>query len=131
MNGPESSLRFVPSGVDGLPDVAEVVFFPDRLELLSQGRWVVVRFLDIAQWPHDGWFYRLLARLGLGVRGRAYVADRDWFHSPDRRFFRFFTEPPITVYMADEPFETDYGSTLFRRLQDVILEGGFCSWDLG
>ena len=28
---------------------------------------------------------------GFGVRGWAFVADRDWFHPPARRYFRLFT----------------------------------------
>lgn len=59
------------------------------------------------------------------------VGDRDWFHPPSRRFFRFFTDPPITIYMPDEPRETNYGDTLVRRVQDVMSLGGFTTFDLG
>ena len=45
----QDGLRFVPSAVEGLPGVAEVAVFPDRLELLSEGKWVTVRLLDIAR----------------------------------------------------------------------------------
>jgi hypothetical protein len=124
-------LRFVPSAVEGLPDVAEAAVFPDRLELLSAGTWVVIRFLDIARWNRGGWLYRTMARLGWGVRGWPMVADRDWFHPPSRRFFQFYSDPPVTVYMPDEPPETDYAKTLFRRVQDVIAMGGFSTFDLG
>jgi hypothetical protein len=127
----EASLRFVPSAVDGLPLVSEVAVFPDRLELLSESKWVIIRFLDIARWYRFGWLYGPLARLGWGVRGWPSVGDRDWFHPPSGRFFRFFTEPPVTVYMPDEPRDTDYGSTIFRRVQDVIRAGGFVTSDLG
>jgi hypothetical protein len=127
----ETSLRFVPSAVEGLPDVSEVALFPDRLELLSAGKPVVIRLLDIARWHRHGWLYRPLARLGLGVRGYPSVADRDWFHPPAGRFFRFFTAPPVTVFMPDEPPEASYGQTLFRRVQDVLAAGGFGTHDLG
>jgi hypothetical protein len=127
----QHGLWFVPSAVEGLPAVTEVAVFPDRLELLSEGKWVVIRFLDIARWYRRGWLYRPLARLGLGVRGWPSVADRDWFHPPAARFFRFFTQPPLTVYMPDEPPETSYGQTMFRRVQDVLAEGGFGTFDLG
>jgi len=63
----ERSLRFVPSRVEGLPDVAEVVFRPDRLELLSAGRWVLVRFAEIARRPRPARLWRLLARFEVGV----------------------------------------------------------------
>jgi hypothetical protein len=126
----EGGLRFVSSRVEGLPSVTEVAVFPDRLELLSADRWVVIRFLDIARWYRRGWLYRPLARLGW-VRGYPSVADRDWFHPPSGRFFRFFTEPPVTVYLPDEPAETGYGQTMFRRVQDVMGAGGFGTFDLG
>jgi hypothetical protein len=126
----EESLRFVPSAVDGLSAVTEVAVFSDRLELLSEGKWVVVHFLDIARWYRRKWLYAPLARLGW-VRGWPSVGDRDWFHPPAGRFFRFFTEPPLTVYMPDEPADTSYGQTLFRRIQDVMAAGGYRTCDLG
>src|SRR4051794_33709197 len=113
----EDSLRFVPSSVEGLPDVTEAAVFPDRLELPSAGDWVVIRFRDIARWYRRGWLYRPLARLGC-VRGYPSVADRDWFHPPPGRFFRFYTEPPITVYMPDEPADLGHRQTMFRRVQN-------------
>jgi len=70
----EDSLRFVPSAVEGLPGVTEAVVFPDRLELLSGGQWVVIRFGDIAR-PYSG-----------DLEDRPSVADRDWFHPPAGRF---------------------------------------------
>jgi hypothetical protein len=127
----EASLRFVPSAVEGLPSVTEVAVFPDRLELLSEGKRIVIRFLDIARWHRRGWLYRPLARLGWGVRGWPSVADRDWFHPPSGRFFRFFAEPPVTLYMPDEPPDTSYGQTMFRRVQEVMAAGGFGTFDLG
>jgi hypothetical protein len=123
-------LRFVPSRVEGLPDVTEVGVYPDRLELLSAGRWVSFRFADIAEWPRPAFLWRWLARLGWRP-SRLPVGERDWFHPPSERFFRFSTQPRIVVSMPDEPAETSYGSTLFRRVQDVIQEGGFSTWDLG
>ncbi|MDB5342633.1 MAG: hypothetical protein JWP89_1010 [Schlesneria sp.] len=125
------SLRFIPSAVEGLPGVTEVAVHPDRLELLSEGEWVVVRFLDIAQWYRLGWLYWPLARLGFRVRGFPSVADRDWFHPPAGRFFRFFSVPPVTVRMPDESPETTYGQTMFRKVQDVLAVGGYGTVDLG
>lgn len=123
-------VRFVPSRVEGLPDVSEVVIHSDRLELMSQGQWVTFRFLDIAQWPRPAWLWRFLA--GLNWRPRWLpVADRDWFHPPRDRFFRFYTRPPVVVYLAEEDRELTYGDTLFRRIQDVMLAGGFHTCDLG
>src|SRR5262245_2921219 len=127
----ENHLRFVPSAVDGLPSVTEVAIFPDRLELLSEGKWTVIRFLDIARWYRGGWWYWSLARIGLRVRAWPSVGARDWFHPPAQRFFRFDTSPPITVSMPDEPEELVYGQTMFRRVQNVLALGGFVTDDLG
>jgi hypothetical protein len=127
----EDSLRFVPSRVEGLSDVTEAAVFSDRLELLSQGQWVISPFRDIARWHRGGWLYRPLAGLGGPIRGWPCVADRDWFHPPAERFFRFYTRPTITIYMPDEPPEVEYGKTMFRRLQNVLLRGGFSTFDLG
>jgi hypothetical protein len=123
-------LRFIPSRVEGLPDVTEITVYPDRLELISAGRRVSIRLADIAAWPPPAFLWRRLARVGWRPRWLP-VGERDWFHPPSGRFFRFYTKPRLVVYMPDEPRETDYGSTLFRRVQDVLLEGGFATWDLG
>jgi hypothetical protein len=128
---PPLTLKFTPSEVTGLPAVSRVTVFPDHLELCSEAQTRTIRFLDIARWPRWGWFYRLAARLGLGVRGNPAVADRDWFHPPSRRFFRFYSDPPLTIYLADEPEETPYGETLFSRVQVVLAAGGYCTMDLG
>jgi hypothetical protein len=125
----EHELRFTPSRVDGLRGVTEVAVYPDRLELLAEGRWVSFRFAEIAAWPRPRLLWKWLSRLGRPVR--LPVGERDWFHPPAERFFRFFTEPPIVVYLPDEPEGTDYGRTLFRRVQDVMEEGGFWTYDLG
>lgn len=127
----ERSVRFVPSAVEGMASVTEVVVFPDRLELFSLNQRVVIRFLDIAQWYQHGWAYRTLARCGFGVKGWPSVADRDWFHPPAGRFFRFYGVPPITVFMPDESRDIPYGETMFRRIQDVLAVGGFVTFDLG
>lgn len=65
------------------------------------------------------------------MNGWPSVADRDWFHPPAERFFRFYTDPPITVFLPNEPRETSYRETTFRRVQDVLMVGGFTTFDLG
>src|SRR5262245_4580231 len=110
---PETLLRFVPSRVEGLPNVTEVVVHPDRLELNSAGQWVILRFRDIARWPSPTWLWRLLTRLGWRPNWLP-VADRDWFHKPPDRFFAFYSSPPVVVRMpVDEPAE--HGSSHFLR----------------
>jgi len=123
-------LRFIPSRVEGLPEVTEVTVYSNRLELLSSGRWLVFPFADIAAWPCPAFLWRRLARLGWRPRWLP-VGERDWFHPPSERFFRFHTRPPIVVYLPDEPIETTFGRTLFWRVQEVMLQGGFNTSELG
>ena len=126
---PERALRFVPSRVEGLKDVDEVVFHPDRVEFLSAGAWITVRFADVARWPSPRWLYRALHRLG---RRRFWlpVADRDWFHPPRDRFLRLYTNPPVVVYMpTDDPYPRN--ESTFGRIQEVLAAGGFSTFDLG
>ncbi len=125
-----SSLRFTPSRVEGLSDVVEVAVYPDRLELLSKGHWRSWPFLEIAEWPRPAFLWKMLNRFGLRPKWLP-VGERNWFHPPEERFFRFLTQPPIVIYMPDEPAAFDYPNTLFRQVQDVMREGGFNTWDLG
>lgn len=41
----QDRLRFVPSAVEGLLGVTEAAVFPDRLALLSEGKWEVMMIL--------------------------------------------------------------------------------------
>jgi hypothetical protein len=124
------SIRFIPSRVEGLPDVAEVVIGPDRLDLYSAGRWISFRFVNIATWPHPRAFWRWLARQGWWPHWLP-VGERDWFHPPSERFFRFYTKPPLTIYLNDEPREASWEKTRFGQIVETIREGGFNTWDLG
>src|SRR2546423_1721833 len=125
----EACLRFVPSRITGLPGVTEVVVRSDRQELFSNGSWVTFKLTEIAQGPWPARVWRLLSRVG---RHPAWlpVADRDWFHPPADRYFTFYTNPPVTVYMpVDDP--TDWQASTFWRLQTVLWSGGFHTSDLG
>ena len=59
------------------------------------------------------------------------VGEHDGCLPSSARFFRFYTWPPIVVYMPDELPDSSDANTLFNRVQDVIREGGFSTWDLG
>jgi hypothetical protein len=126
----QQHLRFIPSRVEGLAAVSEAIVFPDRLDLLANGKSVVIRFAQIARWPRFGVIWGPLARLGI-VRGFACVADRDWFHMPADRFFRFFTEPAITVFMPHEPASLGYANSTFCKVNTMIMSGGYATMDLG
>ncbi len=132
LNSNDNSLRFVPSRVEGLSskNVTEAMIWPNRLELLSPGGWVVVRFEDIARWPWPRWFWKITWRL---IRWPRWVpvADRDWFHVPKDRFFLFYTRPdPIIVYMPEDEVY-DRSKSTFGLVQTVLRAGGFCTCDLG
>ena len=127
---PQPYLSLVPSRVEGLAAVTEVVVRPDRIELRSAGGWVSMRFAEIARWPRPAWLWRLASRHGLRPRWLP-VGDRDWFHPPRDRFFQSYTDPPLKVYLTDEDRKIGYGETLFRRVQDVIMAGGYNTYDLG
>lgn len=124
-------LRFVPSRVEGLPDVTEIAVSPDRLELKSAGEWVVRPFASMVKWPRPAWLWQALFRLGWRRRWGLAVADRDWFHRPPDRFFSFYTTPPLVVYMPNDEITEGYAETTFVRIQMVMRSGGFASNDLG
>jgi len=119
----------VPSRVDGLAGVTEVIVRPARIELRSGGRWVVVRLANIARWPGPARVRRLLARIGWHPRP-VMVVDRSWSGPPPGRFFRFYTDPMMVVCMpADEP--SGLGGSCFARVQEVMRAGGFHTCPLG
>jgi hypothetical protein len=124
-------LQFVPSAVEGLPGVTEVVVFPDRLELLADGKWVVIRLLDIARWYRRGWLYRPLARIGFGVWGSPSVADRLWRPRPGVSEFEFYTHPRLVLHVPYYPTDMGHIDTVFQRVKQVMRAGGFGTFDLG
>ena len=126
----DGQLQFVPSRVEGLPDVTSVTVFPDRIELTSAAGVVTHRFADIARWPSGALLWRLLYRLGVKPRCLP-VADRDWFHKPADMFFVFYTKPRLKVFMPHDECKESYGASYFRRIQDVIGRGDFHTFDLG
>lgn len=126
----EHGFRFSPSRVEGMEDVSQVVVYATRLEILQGQQMISIDFLDIAEWPRPRSLFQGLARLGLRSR-LLMVGERDWFKPPTERFIRFYTAPHITVYMPEEPPGTDVPDTVFRRIQYVMMDGGFGTYDLG
>ena len=122
--------KFVAKFVEGLPEVTEVAVFPNRLELSSAGKSVVIRFLDIARWHRCAWLWRPLAHLGW-LGGCPCVADRHWFPYPWTGYFALYTNPRLVVYMPEEPIDLNDSERMFRRVQHVIAAGGFNTFDLG
>ena len=123
------SFSFVPSRVDGLDAVSRVVVERTRITFVTVDSSRSFSFPDIAS-PPGTWFSRLVRRITFRRPWPSMVGERDWFHTPCNRFFRFFTEPQITVYMPRDDAQ-EYGSSCFCRIQYVMLAGGYSTWDLG
>jgi hypothetical protein len=122
--------RIVPSRVDGSAEVLEAFVYPDRLKLIGKSQCSIIKFADIARWPWPKWFWR--AMFAFGVRPRWLpVADRDWFHAPRDRFYRFYTSPALTLYMPVDETADDYARTHFVQIRQVIHTAGFHTNDLG
>jgi hypothetical protein len=110
--------------------VTSVTVFADRIELVSAAGTVTHRFTAIARWPKPALLWKLLYRLDVKPRWLP-VADRDWFHEPADMFFAFYTTPRLKVCMPRDESKEDYGSSYFVRIQNVLREGGFQTYDLG
>ncbi len=129
MSAAVSSLRFVPSAAEGLPSVSEVVVHPDRLEVKSQGKWLTFPFKEIAR-PQESRLLSIVKRLFGTTPCPPMVADKDWFHPPKDRFFRWYTQPPLVTLMPEDELE-EYGASYFVRIQEVLRSGGYAAFDLG
>ncbi len=121
-------LSFVPSRVDGLDDVSLVTIHPDRIvfDLCESQR--VFMFRDFGQ--SVGSFFERIGDLLRFRRPWRIVGERDWFHPPPDRFFRFYTQPQITVYMPDDDVR-EYGPSVFCRVQCIWRSGRVDTFDLG
>jgi hypothetical protein len=125
----EKFVRFRPSRAEGLPDVQEVVVYPDRLEVNTAGSWVTFLFKRIGRRQES----RLLSAAKRLV-GRApwpvLVAERDWFYPPRDRYFLWYTDPPLRTFMPEDE-SADHASSYFGRIQMVLASGGYATSDLG
>lgn len=123
------SVEFTPVAVDGVERVASCLVMPERLQLtLTDGGRVDVMFEGIARFPRPERLWRALHRLGLR-RARVPVGERDWCQPEGRQFFRFFTKPPLVLYLPEDR-HLGYGSTVFARIQETLARGGFGTHDL-
>ncbi|MCH9675922.1 MAG: hypothetical protein K0U93_31080 [Gammaproteobacteria bacterium] len=123
-------MHWTPSRVEGLDGVSAAAIHTNRLELTVTNTTVVYHFADFARWPSPQVLWRALDVFGFRPH-RPTVGERDWFHTPSDRFFRFYTRPEITVYCEAEHEDVDYRETLFFQINQTILAGGFDTFDLG
>jgi hypothetical protein len=123
------SITFVPSRVDGLDAVSRVTIRRSQIEFETPDSRHVFAFKSISR-PQESWLSSLFKRLTFRRPYPQMIADRDWFHAPPNRFFRFYTTPPITVYMPADDVQK-HAQSYFARIQHVIRVGGFTTFDLG
>lgn len=130
MGDDEVEVRFVPSKVEGLDGVVrEVIVRRDAIELLTDSGPVRYAFASFA-WREEPWLNMVLKRaVGMCPYPRN-VGERDWCREPHDRFIRFFTKPPMTVYMPVDEGD-GWGGTTFGRIVELMGRGGFSTWDLG
>ncbi len=124
-----SCVRFVPSRVEGWPDVREVVFHGDHLDVLCGDVWQRIDYASIARSQEPRWIALLRRALGRRPTPRL-VADRDWFKAPPDRSLTLYTRPPLLICMPDDE-PVDHDASYFWRVQQVIRAGGYVTWDGG
>lgn len=114
----QANVEFRPSRVEGADGVVLVTVSPRDLRLFTADTVRVVQFADIARQSRPA--------------GRSLcIADRDWFHAPPDRFFRFYTTSPLTVFMPLDDAQ-DWESSCFARIEGIIHSDGlFTTADLG
>lgn len=126
---PETELTFIPSRVEWMVEVKSVTVRPDRLELESADGIQEIRFREIGR-LQESRMVRFLKKLG-GMRPAAVmVAERNWFQSPQDRYFLFYTSPPLTICMPSDDALV-YVESVFFRVQGIIRLGGYATFDLG
>ena len=120
---PIHSVRFAPSKAVGLPDVDEVAVFHDRLEVRTRGQWRVFRLQDIADAEARRRRYLPVPARRRQVAELFYARE-----SYTDSYFRFFTEPRLTVYMPDDGQPLSPHS-VFSRVLAVLTRGGYTTAD--
>ena len=125
-----ASERFRPARVEGWADVDEVAVLSDRLEVHGRCGRRILPFWALAKCPRSAWFWKLAFVLGWR-RQFLSVADRDWFHPEGEKYFRFYTSPPLTIYIPAEAEDVEMTRKLFLRVRFLIGSGGYGTFDLG
>ena len=130
VNMNSNPVHFIPSRVEGADGITAVTVHPDRLELHRGARIEVHRFVNIADFGRTPrWLGRWLLRMRIRPRFLP-VADRYWFHDPQDMFFVFYTTPRIKIFMPHDEVK-EVTNSCFGRVRDLLIRGGFNSFDLG
>ncbi len=121
-------LSFVPVAVEGMSGVREVTVSADALVFRSDTGLTRISLVDTARFPRPRALRRLAFRWGMRPKWLP-VGERDWCQPPGQQFFRFYSRPEVVVFVPESESEA-YGTSLFRRIQDVLALGGFHTQDL-
>ena len=125
----ETKVKFTPSRVDGIASVSSVTVLPDSLELETLDGTQQIQFRKIGR-RQESLLMHGIKRL-CGIEPSAVmVADRNWFRAPQDRYFRFYTDPRLTVYMPSDD-SVNYTESVFFQIQAVVRQGGYATFDLG
>jgi hypothetical protein len=124
-----AAVEFAPVAVEGASGVTSCRITPEAV-FLGHGEAELrrVQLESIARYRSPAAWWRLIHRLGLSRRPRP-VGERDWCQPEGHQFFRFFTDPPLVIYLPAQP-DAPYGETLFARIRETLWRGGFCTDDL-
>ena len=122
-------VEFAPVAVEGVSGVTSCRITPETVVLGDGGTELRrVQLESIARYPSPVAWWKLIHRLGFSRRPRP-VGERDWCLPEGKQFFRFFTDPPLVIYLPAQP-DASYGETLFARIRETLWRGGFCTDDL-
>ena len=104
-------------------NVTEFALYADRICFtVEENREIVFHFRDLVRTSRTWW-------LNLFFRDRVlYVGERDFCR--DERFFRWFTDPEISVYTPEDPPGDSYKDTWFCKIHEVMNHGPFRTYDL-
>lgn len=123
-----SLLTVIPSKVEGIDRVHKIIVHPDQLEIYRSESTLRINFAQIAR-PQGSVFYRFMQR-AIGKTLPSLVADRNFFARPNERWFAFYTEPELRIFMPDDESK-EYPASYFFRIQQVIRSGGYETYDCG
>ncbi len=126
---PEFKITFTPSRTKWLTEIDRVTVWPNRLVVETAAGHETFSFEKIGKIRESG-IMRTMRWLSGSKPFGMLIADRDWFHPPQDRFFRFYTDPCMTVYMPTDD-TVGYEESVFFRIQAVIRSGGYETLDLG
>ena len=123
-----SLLTVIPSKVEGIDHIHKIIVHPDQLEIYRSEGTLRINFAQIAR-PQGSVFYRFMQR-AIGKTLPSLVADRNFFARPNERWFAFYTEPELRIFMPNDE-SIEYPSSYFFRIQQAIRSGGYDTYDCG